>query len=36
MEVESIEAIKSLVRAGLGASLLPLCAVGDETLAAHT
>ena len=27
MEVEGIEAIKSLVRAGLGASLLPLCVV---------
>jgi LysR family transcriptional activator of glutamate synthase operon len=28
MEVESIEAIKSLIRAGLVASILPLCAVG--------
>jgi DNA-binding transcriptional LysR family regulator len=35
MEVESIEAIKSLVRAGLGASVLPLCAVGDPALASH-
>ena len=35
MEVESIEAIKSLVRAGLGASVLPLCAVADPALAAH-
>jgi DNA-binding transcriptional LysR family regulator len=35
MEVESIEAIKSLVRAGLGASVLPLCAVGDPSLASH-
>lgn len=30
MEVENNEAIKSLVRAGLGASILPLCAVADE------
>lgn len=30
MEVENNEAIKSLVRAGLGASILPLCAVVDE------
>ena len=30
MEVENNEAIKSLVRAGLGCSLLPLCAVKDE------
>ncbi len=35
MEVESIEAMKSLVRAGLGASVLPLCAVGDRALAAR-
>ncbi len=35
MEVESIEAMKSLVRAGLGASVLPLCAVGDRVLAAR-
>ena len=27
MEVENNEAIKSMVRAGLGASILPLCAV---------
>jgi DNA-binding transcriptional LysR family regulator len=30
MEVENNEAIKSLVRVGLGASILPLCAVPDE------
>lgn len=30
MEVENNEAIKSLVRAGLGCSLLPLCAVANE------
>jgi DNA-binding transcriptional LysR family regulator len=30
MEVENNEAIKSLVRAGLGASILPLCAVAGE------
>ena len=30
MEVENHEAIKSLVRVGLGASILPLCAVADE------
>jgi DNA-binding transcriptional LysR family regulator len=30
MEVENNEAIKSLVRVGLGASILPLCAVADE------
>jgi DNA-binding transcriptional LysR family regulator len=35
MEVESIEAIKSLVRAGLGASVLPLCAVADSSLSSH-
>ena len=34
MEVENIEAIKSLVRAGLGASVLPRCSVGG-TQAAH-
>jgi LysR family transcriptional regulator, cyn operon transcriptional activator len=31
MEVENNEAIKSLVRVGLGASILPLCAVANET-----
>lgn len=30
MEVENNEAIKSLVRAGLGCSLLPFCAVANE------
>jgi DNA-binding transcriptional LysR family regulator len=30
MEVENNEAIKSLVRVGLGASILPLCAVANE------
>jgi len=30
MEVESIEAIKSLIRAGLAASILPLCATGEQ------
>ncbi len=30
MELENIEAIKSLVRAGLGASVLPLCAVAES------
>lgn len=30
MEVENNEAIKSLVRAGLGCSVLPLCALRDE------
>jgi LysR family cyn operon transcriptional activator len=30
MEVENNEAIKSLVRVGLGASIMPLCAVEDE------
>lgn len=29
MEMENIEAIKSLVRAGLGASVLPLCALAN-------
>jgi DNA-binding transcriptional LysR family regulator len=31
MEVENNEAIKSLVRAGLGASIMPLCALGHES-----
>jgi DNA-binding transcriptional LysR family regulator len=35
MEVENNEAIKSLVRAGLGASILPLCAVAQRTSSAH-
>ena len=35
MEIESIEAIKSVARAGLGASIVPLCAVADRTQAAH-
>jgi LysR family cyn operon transcriptional activator len=35
MEVENNEAIKSLVRAGLGASILPLCAVADEPAGSH-
>jgi DNA-binding transcriptional LysR family regulator len=30
MEVENNEAIKSLVRAGLGSSILPLCAIANE------
>ena len=30
MEVENNEAIKSLVRVGLGASILPLCAMHDK------
>jgi LysR family transcriptional activator of glutamate synthase operon len=30
MEVENNEAIKSLVRVGLGASIMPLCAVEQE------
>ncbi|HLK50348.1 MAG TPA: LysR substrate-binding domain-containing protein, partial [Bryobacteraceae bacterium] len=30
MEVENNEAIKSMVRVGLGASILPLCAVAQE------
>jgi DNA-binding transcriptional LysR family regulator len=30
MEVEGIESIKSLIGAGLGASILPLCAVGEH------
>jgi DNA-binding transcriptional LysR family regulator len=32
MEVENNEAIKSLVRAGLGASILPLCSVAEEKM----
>jgi DNA-binding transcriptional LysR family regulator len=35
MEVENNEAIKSLVRAGLGASVLPLCAVTQEPADSH-
>jgi DNA-binding transcriptional LysR family regulator len=35
MEVENNEAIKSMVRAGLGASILPLCAVEDEPKDGH-
>ena len=35
MEVENNEAIKSLVRAGLGASVLPLCAVSQEPADSH-
>jgi DNA-binding transcriptional LysR family regulator len=35
MEVENNEAIKSLVRAGLGCSILPLCAVADDAAAGH-
>ncbi len=35
MEVENNEAIKSLVRAGLGASILPLCAVANRTSSAQ-
>src|SRR5258708_39449553 len=35
MEVENNEAIKSLVRAGLGASILPLCAVAQRSSSAH-
>ena len=35
MEVENNEAIKSLVRAGLGASILPLCAVAQRTSSAQ-
>jgi LysR family transcriptional activator of glutamate synthase operon len=31
MEVENNEAIKSLVRVGLGASILPLCAISKES-----
>jgi len=31
MEVENNEAIKSLVRCGLGASILPLCAVAEDS-----
>ena len=32
MEVENNEAIKSMVRAGLGASILPLCALPAESV----
>ncbi|HEV2448027.1 MAG TPA: LysR substrate-binding domain-containing protein [Candidatus Sulfopaludibacter sp.] len=35
MEIESIEAIKSVARAGLGASIVPLCAVAERTQSAH-
>jgi LysR family transcriptional activator of glutamate synthase operon len=35
MEVENNEAIKSMVRAGLGASILPLCAVETEPRDGH-
>jgi LysR family transcriptional activator of glutamate synthase operon len=35
MEVENNEAIKSMVRAGLGASILPLCAVEAEPPDGH-
>jgi len=35
MEVENNEAIKSLVRAGLGCSILPLCAVAEDAAAGH-
>jgi DNA-binding transcriptional LysR family regulator len=35
MEVENNEAIKSLVRAGLGASILPLCAVAQRASSAQ-
>jgi len=35
MEVENNEAIKSLVRAGLGASILPLCAVAQRSSSAQ-
>ncbi len=35
MEVENIEAAKALVRAGLGASILPVCAVAERAHAAH-
>jgi LysR family cyn operon transcriptional activator len=35
MEVENNEAIKSLVRAGLGASVIPLCAVAQEPADSH-
>jgi LysR family transcriptional activator of glutamate synthase operon len=31
MELENIEAIKSLVRAGLGAAVLPYCSVAGST-----
>lgn len=35
MEVENNEAIKSMVKAGLGASILPLCAVANEPRDSH-
>lgn len=35
MEMENIEAMKSVARAGLGACVLPLCAVADRTQSAH-
>jgi DNA-binding transcriptional LysR family regulator len=35
MEVENNEAIKSLVRVGLGASIMPLCAVEQEPPDGH-
>jgi LysR family transcriptional regulator, cyn operon transcriptional activator len=35
MEVENNEAIKSMVKAGLGASILPLCAVAKEPRDSH-
>src|SRR5258708_40135185 len=35
MEVENNEASKSLVRGGLGASILPLCAVAQRTSSAQ-
>lgn len=35
MEVENVEAAKALVRAGMGASILPVCAVKERAQAAH-
>jgi DNA-binding transcriptional LysR family regulator len=35
MEVEGIESIKSLIGAGLGASILPLCALGEHPRSAE-